>query len=92
MNFFLNKVCSGNGESAVKRLKLDENQSISNEKKTSNTPNSIVSMFKKSASCKKSLKMSNLNDESESTKMEIEANDVAKKDNKENSINTITID
>ncbi|RMZ98226.1 Chromatin assembly factor 1 subunit A [Brachionus plicatilis] len=86
------RVCSGNGESAVKRLKLDENQSISNEQKTPSTPNSIKNMFKKSESCKNSLKMTQSGNDSEPNKMEIEEPDTIKKDNKENSLKIITID
>ena len=59
------KVCSGNGENAVKRLKLDENQSVSNEQNHPSTPNTILTMFKNSGSCKKSLKMNRLEGETD---------------------------
>ncbi|CAF0817101.1 unnamed protein product [Brachionus calyciflorus] len=99
------RVCSGNGENAVKRLKLDDNQS--NEQKNPSTPNSIINMFKKTGSCKKSLKMAAKSEntdimecevvkvsQSPSKKMEVDVeNEKNKKDNKENnSVNLITID
>lgn len=48
-------------------------------------------MFKKSDSCKKSLKMTHVISDVESNKMDVEETETNKKDNKENSM-VITID
>lgn len=84
----------------MKRLKLDDNQSVSNEQNPPSTPNSILTMFKNIGSCKKSLKMNKIEgnemdrdvSKSPSKRMEVDDSDKAKKDNKENAINLITID
>ncbi len=58
LNFhFLFKVCSGNGESIVKRIKLDESQHENGDK----TSPTIASLFK-STGCRKNLKINMIND------------------------------
>ncbi len=59
MIYFVQKANSSNGENSVKRMKLDELQTKSNEKVTP----SIVSMFKNSTGCRKNLQLNNGKDD-----------------------------